>query len=679
MYWIFLFLFLGFIWQIHRNSVYISESLSDYSLKLFLGLVSCIIPTGFILSEFNLINQPWAWGVSVNLIALLFYAVFRQVSNPQNFTLAKGFSHLNNKAKTAWAGLSFANKISFGVLSFAAVATAVLNLVIFFFTYPNEWDSMTGHLVKCALYLQNGNMNRLQGTTWTIDFYPNSLPTLQMFFFHLLGEKGFKVIHYLSYWIFALSAYALAFKISKNFVASVFTGLVTLLLPTALIQATTTESDIVLTAYLGILAYCLFAFRQKPTPLNILLISLIAGVWIGHKVTFLLIAPAAFAVAVYTVLIKKEFYKNINLFLISFMLSVGIYALPTGYIGNIKEVGRFSLGSLSAPPIVMKWHGIEDYSTKDKVKNMALNAGRYSSDFLNLDGLRSTLAGKRVNDVFRVIPDKMLGRLHLEGERFTVVSYFSFDHPIRFYIERPYWGIISFGMVLPALVILLFRFIGRYRAITPLEKGLGILAIATLLHFLSLCYSAPYDPIKARYFLNMAVWCMPLLVVFYLFSIKRKLWQYWQVVCCILIAVSAICTILYTRIHPVFGEKNIFNMSRMEQLTVARPDIYEAYQKFDEIVPKDAVVALGTQQEHEDFEYPLWGKDFKRRLIPIHPFRSRLKPIPAEAEYLFYSEGVLPFEEGDIELSKKDEHNDTPVKESSFFLRKLKTKATDKP
>ena len=679
MYWIFLFLFLGFIWQIHRNSVYISESLSDYGLKLFLGLVSCIIPTGFLLSEFNLINQPWAWGVSVNLIALLFYAIFRQITNPHQFTVSKGIQQFSSKAKNAWLGLSLINKFSLSILVIAVFFTAIINLTIFFITYPNEWDSMTGHLVKCALYLQNGNMDRLQGTTWTIDFYPNSLPTLQMFFFHVLGEKGFKVIHYLSYWIFALSAYGLAFKISKNFTAAVFTGLVTLLLPTALVQATTTETDIVLTAYLGILAYFLFAFKQKPTPLNIMLISLIAGVWIGHKVTFLLIAPAAFAVAVYTVLFKKEFYKNINLFLISFMLSVGIYALPTGYIANIKEVGKFSLGSLSAPPIVMKWHGVEDYSAKDKVKNTALNIARYSSDFLNLDGLRSTPAGKQVNEAFRRVPNKLLSRLHLEGERFTVVSHFSFDHPIRFYIERPYWGIISFGMVLPVVFFLLYRFIRRYQSTTTLEKSTGILVIATLLHFLSLSYSAPYDPIKARYFLNMAVWCMPILVLFYSLSEKSRIWQYWQLVCCLLIGVSAVCTILFTRIHPIFEEKNIFNMSRMEQLTVARPDIYEAYQKFDELVPKDAVVALGTQQEHEDFEYPLWGAAFKRRLIPIHPFRSRLKPIPAEAEYLFYSEGVLPFQAGDIELSKKDEHDDTPVKESSFFLRKLKTKATHKP
>jgi hypothetical protein len=671
MYWIFLLLFLFFIWQIHRNASYISESLSDYGLKLFLGLVSCIIPTGFLLSKFNLINQPIAWGVSVNLLAILFYIIFRALTNNHQFNLQTGFQGLKNKLVTNWQNQPALNKLSLGILLVGVFITAIINLIISFVTFPNEWDSMTGHLVKCAYYLQNGNMNRLQGTTWTIDFYPNSLPTLQMFFYHVLGEKGFKFIHYLSYWFFALSSYGIAYKISKNFTASLFVGLITLLLPTALVQATTTETDIVLSAYLGILAYTLFSFKQKPTPLNIILIALIAGVWIGHKVTFLLIAPAAFVVVVYTVLLKKEFYKNINLFLISFMISIAIYVLPTGYIGNIKEVDKFSLGSLSAPPMVMKWHGVEEYTGNEKLKNIALNISRYSSDFLNFDGLRSTESGKKINDAFRYIPNKLFGSLPVEGDKFTVVSYFSFDHPLRFYVERPYWGIIGFGMVLPVTLLLFYHFIRNYRLINATQKSMLILVVAALLHFLSLSYSAPYDPIKARYFLNMAVWCMPLLASFYTLSEKNKIWQYWQLLCCLLVSISAICSILFTRIHPMFGQKNILTMSRMEQLTIARPDIYEAYKKFDEMVPKNAIVALGTQQEHEDFEYPLWGKEFKRKLIPIHPFRSRVKPIPAEAEYLFYSKGVLPYQEGDIALGLGDEHNDTPVEESTFFLRKL--------
>jgi len=78
------------------------------------------------------------------------------------------------------------------------------------------------------------------------------------------------------------------------------------------------------------------------------------------------------------------------------------------------------------------------------------------------------------------------------------------------------------------------------------------------------------------------------------------------------------------------GIPTIWNKNRMQILTISRPDITAAYQKFDNIVPQNAVVALGTV--NDDYEYPLWGKNFTRKLIPINPFEKGLQPIPKEAE-----------------------------------------------
>lgn len=673
MYLLFIVLFLVFLWQIHRNTSYISESLNDYLIKFFVGLVSCIIPTGFLLSELNQISNAVSWGFGVNIIAFLFYFFFTKIPENHQYSLINSLKELPKSLSDIWQNQSFLEKTVFGVLGLGLLIVSILNLIIFFFTYPNEWDSMTGHLVKCALYLQNGNMNRLQGTTWTVDFYPNSLPTLQMFGFHLFGEQGFKVIHYLSYWLFAISAYGIAFRITKNKAAALLVFLLSGLLPTALVQATTTETDIVLSAYLGCLTYFMFSFKENPSRLNVSLIALVAGIWIGHKVTFLLIAPAAVVVAFHTVLLKKQFYQHIKVFIIVFIAAIGIYALPTGYISNVRESKKFSLGSLSAPEMVMQWHGIEHYTGKDKIKNLAFNIGRYSSDFLNMDGLRSSPLGKELNDIMRYWPNKILGRLNLEGEHFTVVSYFSFEHPVRFYLERPFWGFIGFGLILPIMLILGRKVLISFKKLSSAEKSFSVLAFAATLHFLSLCYSAPYDPIKARYFLNMAVWCMPMLGLIALswFQNKSVFNRIFLTSISFFIVISAIPTILFMRIHPVFEEKNIFNSTRLEQITIARPNVYEAYKKFDELVPKDAIVALGTQQEHEDFEYPLWGEDFKRKLIPIHPFRNAVKPIPAEAQYLFYSKGVIPYQEGDIQLNSINSKSHIPVNDSEFYLRKL--------
>ena len=167
--------------------------------------------------------------------------------------------------------------------------------------------------------------------------------------------------------------------------------------------------------------------------------------------------------------------------------------------------------------------------------------------------------------------------------------------------------------------------------------------------------------------MNLAVWFIPLLAWFFVIKIGRV----YLLLCSFIVVISAILTLSHRSLYPLVGENSIFKLDRISQLSITRPEGTEAYYRFEELVPENAVVALGTQQEHEDYVYPLWGKNFKRKLIPIHPFRSKIKPIPKEAQYLFYSEGVIPLEEGDIQLNNGDLLMDSPVPDSKFFLRKL--------
>ena len=76
---------------------------------------------------------------------------------------------------------------------------------------------------------------------------------------------------------------------------------------------------------------------------------------------------------------------------------------------------------------------------------------------------------------------------------------------------------------------------------------------------------------------------------------------------------------------------------------------------------------------NDDYEYPLWGNKFTRKLVPINPFEQGLQAIPAEANYLFFSKNVIKPLPGDIRLG-----TDTTIKEhiivrgEDYYLRKLK-------
>ena len=649
------------------SALRLAESLSHFLILGFLLLVAAVIPSGYILSALGMINNRLSWGLVLIIIQLAVFAILNKyfVATFSNFK--ELYQYGKEHISYIFSKSTLTQKITFTVLLIGVLVTTILNLVVLFVTYPNEWDSMTGHLVKCAYYLQNGSMDRLQGTSWTIDFYPNSLPTLQIFGYHIFGEKGFKLIHYLSYWTFVFTTYKITRLLFKSERGAFFVGLIAALLPSALIQAVTTETDIIQSAYLGLVIYYLIRWARENTLISTLLLSLSVAIWMSHKVTFLLIGPAVFVLFIYLMLKYKALWRSLIPLGVIFVLFFSIYVLPNGYWSNIKEVGHFSLGSLSGPPEVMKWHGIEHYSTKEKLQNFEFNILRYASDFLQLDGIRSTDLGNRMNAIFRVMPDKLVNRLGLEREMYWVVYPFETlgNKYMAFYKERPYWGIISFMLVLPSIIWLFIGYI-RKSVKTKGHTMALVFSVAALIHFLSLCFSAPYDPIKGRYFMNMAVWCLPLLSWFFV----QKKGMFYLFVCSLIIVLSGVLTLTHRKLYPYVGPTAFYKLNRIEQLTITRPEFTDAYLNFEKMVPADAVVALATQQEHEDYIYPLWGKDFKRTLIPIHPFRSKVKPVPPQSQYIFISEGVIPVLPSDTILGMGDRSKDTPVPESKYYLRK---------
>ena len=105
-------------------------------------------------------------------------------------------------------------------------------------------------------------------------------------------------------------------------------------------------------------------------------------------------------------------------------------------------------------------------------------------------------------------------------------------------------------------------------------------------------------------------------------------------------------------------------------MTIGRPDTYIPYKRFDELVPENATVALATI--NDDYEYPLYGPHLSRRLIAINPFEQGLKPIPKEADYLFFDKSVIKPKPGDLRLG-----TDTTMRAAvivpgeDYYLRKL--------
>ncbi len=668
--------FIVFIWAVGLVSKVISQpSLVEWVLCSFVLCVGSIIPAGFILSALDLTANTFAWIFGTFLTLGLHYTVWRRlitVSAPYSVRAI-----LHNRATTfrVWLGeLSPYLKALFGLMLGTLLIISLTNMLLVIFTVPNEWDSMTGHLNRAIRYIQRGTMEHFGGTNWNMDTYPKSVTAIQIYSYLISGkiENAFRLVHHGSYWISLVAVFGISQRIGRNLSASFFCALAFSMFLDFLMQAITTETDIVLTAYLGCLLYFLYTYHTTRLNQYLYLSGLVFGIALGHKVTFVLLLPSVFIIMMYSVFLAPTFKITVERTWrlgAAIIVSVLIYTLPTGYVKNIQVFGH-PIG----PPTALQHQSVERAgSLSNLAEQGSRNLVRYSYDFFNLDGIRNAQWGYDLNRLIRLplvtLEDKLHMRLDEETD-FSIVP-FTFQGRFESYNANPYWGVFGFALVLP-LVFLTFLRVFRSRPHWSL-------AAAIVLHFVAIAYSAPYDTFKGRYFIETGLLGSLFLLMLFsnhrlsILKPRRWAWKTYVATIVLLACVSAVMSVflnIRALPFPAYGYESAFSADRIKFQTFARPDTYPAYKRFDSIVPPEAIVALGTI--NDDFEYPLYGKDLTRRLISINPFEKGLQPIPKEADYLFFDRSVIQPIPGDLRLGTDTTMQGLMVKGEDYYLRKLK-------
>lgn len=650
-------------------------SLAEWLLCSFVLFVACVIPTGYVLSALDLTANTIAWIVGNFLVLAFYYVLWPRVAGRSQPYSVRSIIHNRTATFIAWfRELSPYLKLLFSLMLGTLLVIGVTNLLLVLFTVPNEWDSMTGHLNRAVRYIQRGTMEHFGGTNWNMDTYPKSVTAIQIYTYLISGkiENAFKLIHHTAYWIALVAVFGTAQRIGRNLSASSFCALAYSLFLDFLMQAITTETDIVLTAYLGCLLYFLYSYHATRHDKYLYLAGLVFGITLGHKVTFILLLPSVFIVMIYTVFLAPAvnifFQRTIKLGL-AIGVAVVIYALPTGYVKNIQVFGH-PIG----PPTALQHQSVERAgSLRNLAEQGSRNLVRYSYDFFNLDGIRNAQWGYDLNTQIRkpivLLEDKLGMRLDEETD-FSIVP-FSFQRRFEFYNANPYWGVFGFALLLP---LILLTFLRVFRS-----RPHWYLAVAVVLHFMAISYSAPYDPFKGRYFIETGLFGSLFLLMLFsnhrlsILKPRRWAWKSYVGLIVMMACVSAVMSV-YLNIRalplPAYGYESAFTTERIKYQTFARPDTYPAYLAFDSLVPPNATVALGTI--NDDFEYPLYGKDLSRRLISINPFEQGVQPIPPEADFLFFDKSVIPPRTSDLRLGTDTTMTDLIVKGEDYYLRKLK-------
>ena len=518
----------------------------------------------------------------------------------------------------------------------------ITNLVVIVLSAPHTYDSMAYHLARVAYYLQHNNTNYFDAGYWAQVIHPKNSSLLLIYTYLVSGrnENLTQLVQFMSYWVAVCSVYAISRMVGNSKTQSIFAATVGALLTEWLMEATTTQNDMILTAYAGATIYFLFAFRETHECKHLGLAALGIGLSIGTKSSsFLVLLPVAL-VAFYTIFqyrlsIQSNLKRRLRDFAILSgytLLAVCIFALPSGYIENYRNFGH-PIG----PYAIRAHHSYEGEPISYIARNGTKNLARYGFDFLSLDGIPAIGPVRKIQTLMRLFPEKVVRILgiDLEGSEATVRPFYLQKMPDSDE-DSSYWGIFGFGLV---WVMVFLSAVGVIKS-----KDIRVLSLAAVLFLLSQAYCGPYDPWRGRYFTICAVFAVPTIGVC-LQAKKRYVRAYLLLIVWIgcVFAVSAVVfrsqSTLLSINYRDHHRTSIFAMDRMEQLTRQAIQYEKPLKAFERLVPSNATVAVFLGGS---FEYPLFGEHLTRTIIPINSFNKGLQPIPSSADYLLYTQKGFP-------------------------------------
>jgi len=668
----YLLIFISFILLNYKISSKVSnKSFEEIMILGFLFYSSSIILSGYLLSEFHFWNSRILWSIIPFFFSYFLYVLFNNEIFHSDITNRSAFKITGSTIQSIhleFSKMDLFERIIFSILFWTISILTIIQVYLIFYTPPNEWDSMTGHLNRILYFLNNGTTEHFIGTNFNIDTYPKSFCSIQVYPFLMSGynEHFFKLPNYGSFWLICFGTYGILKQLGASYKSRLLGSLIVFLSPNIIMQSILTDTDIVLGAYLVSIIYLLLAFKNTQKIIYIYFLGLAFGLALSHKITFvfsflplLIIYAHTFFYGAYHNLghkLKHLFYAH--------MLGLIFIVAPTGYIANFKYYNH-PIG----PEVATKHQSVERAgSLNNLIIQGSRNVLRYSFDILNLDGLRNWPYIEEKQILLKSNLAKLDEFFNLGLEKttdFTIIP-FRFNRRFENFNGSPIYGSLFILLILPSIFIFIKR--------PKLNNGIFLLAF--VVHFFILAFSAPYDPWKGRYMISSLIYIVPFFVYladYYFYHSPNRLNKFFFVFTVLIISISSLSTlVLNLRALPfdAYGKKSIFRLNRIEALTVSRPDITTAYENFEKLVPVNAIVALGTI--NDDYEYPLWGKDFKRKLIPINPFGEGLKNIPKEAQYLFFAASVIKPFKTDIRLGTHlGMTKGIMVPGEDYYLRKL--------
>ncbi len=470
---------------------------------------------------------------------------------------------------------------------------------------PNTFDSMTCHLSRVGYWLQHGSLEPWPSANILQIIYPINAQT-QIYWTVLLW--GTDQLVGFAQWIATpasmVAIYGIARILGYGRRQALFGSLIWATLPEILLQSTSTQNDLIAAALFtsGIYFFYLGITSDQKGPL--LYSGLALGLALGTKQTVFFMFPGLFLAVLFLWIWKG---KSVSSPLAVWVLSTCIaFALVGCYMYALNFL---RLGNPFGPSALVSQYGGE--TRISRFEYLSINSARYLYQACDLTGLPYVIttplaklkaaAGTAIFSALNVPVSS--GSTTLSTVKFVL------SNEVVPHEDTSWFGPLGILLLLPAS---LYQFGAGFLRKDPLKLGLTLMSLSLLVFVAS--YRGGWTPYQGRYFVLAATLCAPFLSAFARDGSGQKFLR--------LIAIGiALSTLAWTTgfnyLKPLIGSRTIWGADRTVRQGLSNWRIPDVLRMVDQLVPRHAT--LGTIMGSDDWDYPLFGEHFTRKLIPISP------------------------------------------------------------
>jgi hypothetical protein len=535
------------------------------------------------------------------------------------------------------------------VLILAAFAVLIISgtLLHVFFGAITNYDSLTAHMARVMYYRQFGKVGYFGANYWAQDMHPYVLPFLQLTLIKLTNwENSAIFIQWFSLILTSIFSGLACYKISGNKFSAAIASLLTFFFVNAVVQATTTQNDLVLTAIISIQLYVSVSGISKSRKFLFLWFLFLLG--LGVKQTFILYQlPILFSFLWHEKFDFKSLFLHIPVFRL-FFLTILVGPL---FLFHMIDCYR-NIGSPFGFKDVLDSHSFLSSDFLFIIKAGSRNFIRYLFDFFTLDGLNaypsiSTYLLKIVNffkwNVACIIKP-LTGDLEKGSEirvGFFYLKSFSVEDSSSF------WGPLGPLLVFP---FFLFSIISDFRK-NQLES-ISIMGLCILFIFFTQSYSSLYDMWRGRYFNEAIPFASCLTAIFIQNNFANIYIRSWTIFGLILAGLGSFGAIYFRKNNAIITRKestSLFSSSREDIMTGNNDELKRAIH-FMTCLPSD-VDSLGLFTSENMPEYILFDFQGKRKLFPMnsHGGKSPWKNLKVDA--ILFTDNIFKPSGGDRYIS----------------------------